>query len=103
LATTLAGSLGAILGAKFFIDGETLAKTNTHASAQVWYYLGGLVALVLLGLFVQYKYTAPSSDKKRVHARTGSLLHYEAPSAATGYNTQPVVINVENGGPISKV
>lgn len=100
LATSIAGSLGAILGTKYFIDGESLAHTNTSMHAIAWAYIGGLFALALVGILIQYRCTSPKDKNKTGHARAGSLLNYEAPSAATGYKTEPVVLS---GAPIYKV
>merc|ERR1711959_47546 len=81
LATAAGGAFLFVSGLIFYLKPDLSAAAN-----QRWLYLGILVALCLLGVLVQFAYTAPSKKKKTDAQR--NLLEYEQTSTNTiGYGS----------------
>ena len=108
LATAAFGAAMFVFGTKFFLEKYvSTMPTTTWGDSLVWAYLGGWLALFLVGAIVQHSIVNKKKKTNGVETRRKSLLDYEVtpPAPLSGYETI-VVGHSEHkanaGGPQSK-
>ena len=85
LATSLTGSVAAIMGVKYFVELSGEVPVVTWSSSLVWIYVGCFIGFFIAGLLVQFSSTSKKKNRRK------SLL-------ANAFH--PEVVNIETKGSI---